>query len=70
MLGYLLNFGFLIDSVRVESHDLISDQQTGLRDKYPRFDREFKIACLLSAVDREKLREAGFSTDYNNLCRE
>jgi arylsulfatase len=68
MLKHLLDFGILAGGVRVEAHDLVPNQQTGLREKHPRFDRDFEVAYPLSAVDREKLREAGLSTDHNEFC--
>ena len=69
MLKHLIDFGIVAKGVRVEAQDFVPDQQDGVRQKHPAFDREFEVAYPLSAEDREKLRDAGLATEYNEFCR-
>jgi arylsulfatase A-like enzyme len=69
LLMDLIDFGIGAKGFNTEAHDLVPEQQEGLRKKYPNFEREFTVAYPLDPTEVESLRAAGLSTTYNEFCR-
>jgi arylsulfatase A-like enzyme len=70
LLMHLIDFGLVNKGVRVEAHDFVPEQQTGVSRKHPAFAAEFEVAYPLSSADRRRLEAAGLPADYNEFCRD
>ena len=70
MLKHIIDFGIISKGVRIEAHDFVPEQQTGLAKKYPRYLEEFPIAYPLSGQKHlEALARENLSNDYNEFCK-
>ncbi len=70
-LKHIIEFLTLARNVRIEAHDMIPPLRVGLEKKAPKFLDDFVIAYPISSnTERQRLREAGLSDDYNEFCRE
>ncbi len=70
LLMHIIDFMTVAKGVRVEAHDFVPSEQSGLKKKFPDYQQYFPVAFPLSANDRIKLKAAGLNTDYNEFCRE
>jgi arylsulfatase A-like enzyme len=69
MLAHVIDFMILAKGVRIEAHDMVTEQREGIIEKYPKFQRDFTIAFPLSANDRDRLIAEGLPADINEFCR-
>lgn len=71
-LRHLHDFAIIAKGVEIPAYEFVPEQQEELRRKSPgfEFDPEFRIAFPLSELMKERLREAGLRTDYNQFAEQ
>ncbi len=53
-----------------KASDFVPNQQKGLAQKDPDYQRDFPVAFPLSAPNVQALKKSGFPADYNEFCKD
>lgn len=69
LLQHMLDFQILAKGVRVEAHDFVTEQQTGLAEKNPMYQDDYLVCFPLNSQEKSRIESAGLDGSFNEFCK-